>query len=155
MHVNTLIELCVQRTDRKSVRAFAEQLGIAHGVMNDWKNGKKPIPEERIRQFAKFAQLDPGPWLLLIKSEQDTGDLGREWAKLYKKLGMTVMAVLLCIGSALPGRAEAHRPAELHHSLQADNPHSLYIMRNDVLGDMGATLLDMDMDMDLSVLSIR
>ncbi|WP_372169126.1 DUF3693 domain-containing protein [Xanthomonas axonopodis] len=48
----------------------------------------------------------------------------------WKRLSAVAMTLLLCMGSALPGRAEARRPAELHHSLQADNPHALYIMRN-------------------------
>ncbi|QDS18162.1 DUF3693 domain-containing protein [Xanthomonas arboricola] len=130
MHIKTLIELAVQRLDRKSVRSLSERMGIAHGVLYEWRDGKKPVPDERIQQIAKIAGQDPGPWLLLIHSEQDQGDLGREWAKLYKRLGIAVLGVVLCIGNALPGQAEARRPADMHHSLQADNQHPLYIMRS-------------------------
>lgn len=86
MHVATLIELAVQRLDRKSVRALSQRLGIAHGVLYEWKAGTKPIPEERILQIARIAGQDPQPWLLLIKSEQGEGELSREWGKMAKKL---------------------------------------------------------------------
>ncbi|RJN12374.1 hypothetical protein DEG01_016225, partial [Xanthomonas vasicola] len=43
-----------------------------------------------------------------------------------KRLGMAAMALVLCIGAALPGRAEA----ALHHAFEANNANALYIMRN-------------------------
>uniref|UniRef100_UPI003F7E397C DUF3693 domain-containing protein n=1 Tax=Xanthomonas sp. 0924 TaxID=2835534 RepID=UPI003F7E397C len=108
-------------------------MGIKVASLSDWKTGKTPLPDERIRQLAKIAGQDAGPWLLLIHSEQDEGDLGKEWAKLYKRLGMAAMALVLCIGSALPGRAEASAKRELVHISTEHNEHPLYIMRNVVL----------------------
>ncbi|AVY66712.1 helix-turn-helix domain-containing protein [Xanthomonas translucens] len=108
MHINTLIELAIQRSLRRSLRGLAEQMGITSGVLSEWKKGNKPIPDERIQQLAKIAGQDIGPWLLLIRSEQDQGELGREWAKLYKRLGATA-AIFLCVvglaGNALTAKA--------------------------------------------------
>lgn len=104
MHATTLIELAVQHLDRKSVRALAERMDIAHGVLYEWKNGTKPLPDDRIRQIARIANQDPGPWLLMIKSEQDEGELGRVWAKLAKQLGATAVLIVLC---AMPLQAFA------------------------------------------------
>ncbi|WP_230598938.1 DUF3693 domain-containing protein [Xanthomonas albilineans] len=84
--------------------------------MNDWRRGLKPVPDERIRQLAKFAGQDPGVWLLLIHSEQDEGDLGREWAKLYKRLASATIALLMCIGTALPDHAKASHINALHEA---------------------------------------
>ncbi|WP_394687117.1 DUF3693 domain-containing protein [uncultured Xanthomonas sp.] len=114
MHINTLIELAIQRSLRKSLRGLAEQMNITSGVLSEWKKGNKPIPDERIHQLAKIAGQDAGPWLLLIRSEQDQGELGREWAKLYKRLGATA-AVFLCVigiaGNALSATApESNAP---------------------------------------------
>ncbi|WP_259387997.1 DUF3693 domain-containing protein [Xanthomonas vasicola] len=39
---------------------------------------------------------------------------------------MAAMALVLCIGAALPGRAEA----ALHHAFEANNANALYIMRS-------------------------
>lgn len=96
MHANTLIELAMQHTERKSVRALAERIGVSHTKVSEWKTGKKPVPDERIQQLAKVAGQEPGPWLLLIKSEQDEGDLGRLWAKLAKQLTAVAGVVALC-----------------------------------------------------------
>ncbi|MFB8956120.1 DUF3693 domain-containing protein [Xanthomonas arboricola] len=116
MHVDTLIELAIQRSLRGSLRGLAEQMGVSSGIVSQWKLGNKPIPDERIQQLARIAGQEAGPWLLLIHSEQDQGDLGREWAKLYKRLGMAALALVLCIGAALPGRAEAAVLREIHHA---------------------------------------
>lgn len=118
MHVRTLIDLAMQHTDRRSLRTFAELVGVSHTKVAQWKNGDFPIPDDRIRQIAKLAAQDPGPWLLLIKSEQDDGELGREWAKLAKRLGAVGLAVLCAIGfsGAMPGKAYAARVSELRIS---------------------------------------
>ncbi|MCD8456525.1 hypothetical protein FUT69_08405 [Xylella taiwanensis] len=107
MYVKKLIELAVQRLDRSNVHALAERLEIAHGVLYEWRNGTKPIPDERIRQLAKIAGEDAGHWLLLIRSEQDKGDLGREWAKLYKRLTTTVATLVVGVGVSLPHTSQA------------------------------------------------
>ncbi|PWH28095.1 hypothetical protein CEX93_07270 [Xanthomonas euvesicatoria] len=112
MYIKALIGLAVQRLDRKSVRALAERMGIAHGVLYEWRDGKKPVPDERIQQIAKIAGQDAGEWLLLIHSEQDQGDLGREWAKLYKRLGMTAAGILCAIGIAANPLIARAKPAE-------------------------------------------
>lgn len=117
MHVRTLIELAMQHTDRRSLRTFAELVGVSHTKVAQWKNGDFPIPDDRIRQIAKLAAQDPGPWLLLIKSEQEDGELGREWAKLAKRLGAIGLAVLCAIGfsAAMPGKAYAASLSENGH----------------------------------------
>lgn len=105
MHVNTLVELAVQRALRNSLRGLAEQMGVSSGVLSEWKSGTKPIPDERIQQLAKIAGQDAGPWLLLIHSEQDQGELGREWAKLYKRLASTALVVAIAAGTISPAFA--------------------------------------------------
>ncbi|OWF60527.1 hypothetical protein B1H41_12705 [Xanthomonas vasicola pv. vasculorum] len=112
MHAETLIALAVQQALRPTMRGLSEQMGIKVASLSSWKKGDSPLPDERIRQLARIAGQDPGPWLLLIHSEQDEGDLGREWAKLYKKLGMIAAGILCAIGlTANPLIARA-KPAE-------------------------------------------
>ena len=120
MHVRTLIELAMQHTDRRSLRTFAELVGVSHTKVAQWKNGDFPIPDDRIRQIAKLAAQDPGPWLLLIKSEQEDGELGREWAKLAKRLGATAAMVLCALGisGAMPGKAYAVSVSETEQGSQ-------------------------------------
>lgn len=98
MHVNTLIELAIQRTERKSLRSLAERIEVSSSKVSEWKTGQAPIPEGRITQLAKLVGHDPGEWLLLIKSEQAEGEVGREWAKLAKRLAATAAALLCAIG---------------------------------------------------------
>jgi transcriptional regulator with XRE-family HTH domain len=101
----------MHHTDRRSLRPFGELIGVSHTKVAEWKNGESPMPEERIRQIAKLANQDPGPWLLLIKSEQEGGELGREWAKLAKRLAATAALLAVVIFPALPSHAQAAREA--------------------------------------------
>nr|WP_276533672.1 DUF3693 domain-containing protein [Xylella fastidiosa] len=97
------------------MRGLADQLGIGHTSLNDWQREIKPMPEERIRQLAKFAGEDPGHWLLLIKSEQEKGDLGKEWAKLYKRLTATAATLIAgaCVSSSNVSYASIGNKEEL------------------------------------------
>ncbi|UIX80479.1 DUF3693 domain-containing protein [Xylella fastidiosa] len=123
MKAKTLIDLCIQRSLRKSMRGLADQLGIGHTSLNDWQREIKPMPEERIRQLAKFAGEDPGHWLLLIKSEQEKGDLGKEWAKLYKKLTATAATLLISGGISCPAPSQAQSISE---KFSNENSHNAY-----------------------------
>lgn len=87
------------------MRGLAEQMGIKVASLSDWKTGKSPIPDDRIQQLAKIAGQDAGPWLLLIHSEQDQGELGREWAKLYKRLASAALVVAIAAGTISPAFA--------------------------------------------------
>lgn len=109
MHAKTLIALAVQRSLRNSMRALAEQMGVTVATLSEWNTGKRPIPDERIQQLAKLAGQEPGPWLLLIHSEQDGGELGRTWAALAKQLGAAAVAVLLVVGMAFPALAASEK----------------------------------------------
>ncbi len=105
------------------MRGLADQLGIGHTSLNDWQREIKPMPEERIRQLAKFAGEDPGHWLLLIKSEQEKGDLGKEWAKLYKKLTATAATLLISGGISCPAPSQAQSISE---KFSNENSHNAY-----------------------------
>lgn len=104
MHVETLIALAVQHALRKSMRGLAEQMGIKVASLSDWKTGKSPIPDERIHQLAKIAGLDPKPWLMIIKAEQEGGELGREYMKIFKQIGgLVAVLALVAIGWKVGG----------------------------------------------------
>ncbi|UIT42166.1 DUF3693 domain-containing protein [Xylella fastidiosa] len=126
MHTEALIKLCVQRTLRNSVRGLAEELGLNNVSINNWKLGYKPIPEERIRQLAKFAGEDPGHWLLLIKSEQEKGDLGKEWAKLYKKLTATAATLLIGANITCPNTSQAQSINKNFSNESSDNAYYVH-----------------------------
>ncbi|MDD0883774.1 DUF3693 domain-containing protein [Xylella fastidiosa] len=126
MQAKTLINLCIQRSLRKSMRGLADQLGIGHTSLNDWQREIKPMPEERIRQLAKFAGEDPGHWLLLIKSEQEKGDLGKEWAKLYKKLTATAATLLIGASITCPNTSQAQSINKNFSNENADNAYYVH-----------------------------
>jgi len=95
------------------MRGLAEQIGVTVASLSEWNTGKRPIPDDRIQQLAKIAGQDAGPWLLLIHSEQDQGELGREWAKLYKRLAGAAMALFLMFGAMMPKPVKASEISSL------------------------------------------
>lgn len=97
MYAEQLVEKAIQHSLRKSLRSLAAQMGISSGILCEWKQGIKPIPDERIRQLAKIAKVDPGEWLLLIHMEAAPGELGREWRKLAIRLGVPMLALCVAV----------------------------------------------------------
>lgn len=97
MYAEQLIEKAVQQSLSKSLRSLGAQMGISSSILCEWKKGFKPIPDERVRQLAKIAKVDPGEWLVLIKMEGAQGDLGREWRKLAIRLGVPMLALCVAV----------------------------------------------------------
>ncbi|MDD0934654.1 DUF3693 domain-containing protein [Xylella fastidiosa subsp. multiplex] len=126
MHTKELIELATKQLERKNVLALAERLEVANGIMYEWRNGTKPIPDERIRQLAKIAKEDAGKWLLLIRSEQDKGELGKEWEKLYKKLTATAATLLIGASITCPNTSQAQ---SINKNFSNENSDNAYYVR--------------------------
>lgn len=108
MYAEQLVEKAIQQSLRKSLRSLAAQMGISSGILCEWKQGIKPIPDERIRQLAKIAKVDPGEWLLLIHMEAAPGELGREWRKLAIRLGVPMLGLCVAISPFLLGESIAY-----------------------------------------------
>ncbi|KAJ4851765.1 DUF3693 domain-containing protein [Xylella fastidiosa subsp. multiplex] len=126
MHTKELIELATKQLERKNVLALAERLEVANGIMYEWRNGTKPIPDERIRQLAKIAKEDAGKWLLLIRSEQDKGELGKEWEKLYKKLTATAATLLIGASITCPNTSQAQSINKNFSNENSDNAYYVH-----------------------------
>lgn len=97
MYINQLVELAIQRSLRQTLRGLAAQMGVSSSVLSQWRQGNKPIPDDRIQQLAKIAKVDPGEWLVLIHMEAAPGDLGREWRKLAIRLGVPMLALCVAV----------------------------------------------------------
>ncbi|MDD0923772.1 DUF3693 domain-containing protein [Xylella fastidiosa] len=99
--------------------------------MYEWRNGTKPIPDERIRQLAKIAKEDAGKWLLLIRSEQDKGELGKEWEKLYKKLTATAATLLIGASITCPNTSQAQSINKNFSNENSDNAYYVHVEKMD------------------------
>lgn len=97
MYINQLVDLAIQRSLRQTLRGLASQMGVSSSVLSQWRQGNKPIPDDRIQQLAKIAKVDPGEWLVLINMEAAPGELGREWRKLAIRLGVPLVALCVAV----------------------------------------------------------
>lgn len=97
MYINQLVDLAIQRSLRQTLRGLASQMGVSSSVLSQWRQGNKPIPDDRIQQLARIAKVDAGEWMVLIRMEAAPGDLGREWRKLAIRLGVPLMALCVAV----------------------------------------------------------
>ncbi|PPU06834.1 hypothetical protein XacyCFBP2565_21230 [Xanthomonas arboricola pv. corylina] len=148
--VNELLDKARERANLPSDNALAQRIGVTRAVISSWRKDRYPMPDERIAQVCALAKLDGGEWMARIHGERAASPAERAlWRSVLDRLSAAAAVAALVVMAVHTGAHEALLVA-LSPVVVTD---PLYIMRNDVLGDMGATLLDMDMD--LSVLSIR
>lgn len=83
-------ETCSLSTDA----ALAERLQVSRQMLSGWRKGRDPIPEDRIAQIARIAQVDAGEWLILIEAEQARGEARTAYGKLVKRLGLAALLAL-------------------------------------------------------------
>ncbi|WP_236674542.1 DUF3693 domain-containing protein [Xanthomonas arboricola] len=151
-HVNNLLDTVRKSCAIPSDNMLSKKIGVTRALISGWRVGRYPVPDARIAELCAMAHLDGGEWMAKIHAEAAASPAEKAlWRSVLDRLSAAAAVVALLVLAVHTGAHEA--------LLAALSPvavtHPLYIMRNDVLGDMGATLLDMDMDMDLSVLSIR
>ena len=111
MYISQLVDMAVQRSLRQTLRGLATQMGVSSSVLSQWRQGNKPIPDDRIQQLARIAKVDPGEWLVLIHMEAAPGELGREWRKLAIRLGVPMAALCVAILPFFLSGSEAYQIA--------------------------------------------
>ncbi|HHW4679635.1 MAG TPA: hypothetical protein ACQGQH_09425 [Xylella sp.] len=70
MQQKLLINIAIQQSSRKSLRSLADQMNISSGVLSEWRNDIKPIPDERIAEICKIADEDGATWMARIHQEK-------------------------------------------------------------------------------------
>lgn len=120
--IEKLLDKAVKHCSRPSYNALAERTGLSRQTISQFKTGVVPVPEERIAEFARIAGEDPAAWLLLIKSEQTTGEAGKVWARLARQFGAAAALAFVSLAVAPYSQASV-----MHEKVGADSP-SMHIM---------------------------
>lgn len=85
--------------------ALAAKLDVSRQVLNQWRNGSRPLPHERIAQLCALAHLDAGAWVAAIHVEraEDRAEKAM-WKSVLDRLGPVAAAVgLVVVGLGLSG----------------------------------------------------
>jgi len=104
---NKLLDKARVACSASSDAALASRLTVSAQQVSRWRKGHDRMPNEQIARIARLAHLDAGEWVLLIEAEQNTGEAGKAYGSLVKRLGI---AALLDLAS-VPGMASiSHIP---------------------------------------------
>ncbi|WP_080507213.1 DUF3693 domain-containing protein [Xylella fastidiosa] len=109
MQQKLLIDLAIQHSLRNSLRGLAEQINVSSGVLSEWRNEIKPIPNERIAQICKIAETDGATWMAKIHAEKAQSPIERAiWKSMLERLTATAATLLIGAGITYPTPSQAH-----------------------------------------------
>ena len=82
MNINQLLELVKLRSDAKSLRKIAIEIGSTANTVSSWSRGLFFPVDENIVKLAELAGEDPDLWLLRIRQDAVNGAAKERWRKM-------------------------------------------------------------------------
>lgn len=123
--VNQLLDQARVGTNLPSDNALAQRMGVTRAVVSNWRQGRNPIPDERIAQLCAMAKLDGPAWTARVHAERAASPAERAmWKSMLDRLS-AVAAVLALAVFAAPGAARA-KVIDSQEFSGSDQPHSVY-----------------------------
>ncbi len=128
--INALLDKVKESCSLPSDNVLSQRIGVTRAAVSMWRNGGKPVPDERIAQLCAMAKLDGGEWMARIHAERAASPAEKAlWRSVLDRLSAAAAVVALLVLAVHTGAHEA--------LLAALSPvavtHPLYIMRNRLL----------------------
>lgn len=125
--INALLDKVKESCSLPSDNVLSQRIGVTRAAVSMWRNGGKPVPDERIAQLCAMAKLDGGEWMARIHAERAASPAEKAlWRSVLDRLSAAAAVVALLVLAVHTGAHEA--------LLAALSPvavtHPLYIMRN-------------------------
>lgn len=100
---NQLLDLARQVGNFNSDNALAQRLGLTRAVVSAWRQGRNPIPDERIAQLCALAKLDGPEWMARIHAERAQSPAERAlWSKMLTRLAAAALVLVPFAAAATP-----------------------------------------------------
>ncbi|MBD4132512.1 hypothetical protein GUH62_14330, partial [Xanthomonas citri pv. citri] len=68
--INALLDKVKESCSLPSDNVLSQRIGVTRAAVSMWRNGGKPVPDERIAQLCAMAKLDGGEWMARIHAER-------------------------------------------------------------------------------------
>ncbi|WP_126936758.1 DUF3693 domain-containing protein [Xanthomonas sp. DAR33341] len=128
--INALLDKVKESCSLPSDNVLSQRIGVTRAAVSMWRNGGKPVPDERIAQLCAMAKLDGGEWMARIHAERAASPAEKAlWRSVLDRLSAAAAVVALLVLAVHTGAHEA--------LLMALSPvvitDPLYIMRSALL----------------------
>ncbi|MFA1288178.1 DUF3693 domain-containing protein [Xanthomonas axonopodis pv. nakataecorchori] len=125
--INALLDKVKESCSLPSDNVLSQRIGVTRAAVSMWRNGGKPVPDERIAQLCAMAKLDGGEWMARIHAERAASPAEKAlWRSVLDRLSAAAAVVALLVIAVHTGAHEALLVA-LSPVVITD---PLYIMRN-------------------------
>jgi hypothetical protein len=92
---NALLDQAKQAGNFNSDNALAQRLGLTRAVVSAWRQGRNPIPDERIAQLCALAKIDGPEWLARVHAERAQSPAERAlWSKMLVRLAAAALFIV-------------------------------------------------------------
>lgn len=144
--INALLDKVKESCSLPSDNVLSKRIGVTRAAVSMWRNGGKPVPDERIAQLCAMAKLDGGEWMARIHAERAASPAEKAlWRSVLDRLSAAAAVVALLVLAVTPMAHEASVTGFAPTAMT----EPLYIMRNDIEGGAVAAPLDLALDQDL------
>nr|WP_247643724.1 DUF3693 domain-containing protein [Xanthomonas phaseoli] len=106
--INALLDKVKESCSLPSDNVLSQRIGVTRAAVSMWRNGGKPVPDERIAQLCAMAKLDGGEWMARIHAERAASPAEKAlWRSVLDRLSAAAAVVALLVLAVHTGAHEA------------------------------------------------
>ncbi|PWH21574.1 hypothetical protein CEX93_21850 [Xanthomonas euvesicatoria] len=122
--INALLDKVKESCSLPSDNVLSQRIGVTRAAVSMWRNGGKPVPDERIAQLCAMAKLDGGEWMARIHAERAASPAEKAlWRSVLDRLSAAAAVVALLVLAVHTGAHEALLTALSPLALTAPSIH--------------------------------
>lgn len=122
--INALLDKVKESCFLPSDNVLSQRIGVTRAAVSMWRNGGKPVPDERIAQLCAMAKLDGGEWMARIHAERAASPAEKAlWRSVLDRLSAAAAVVALLVLAVHTGAHEALLTALSPLALTAPSIH--------------------------------
>ncbi len=105
--INALLDKVKESCSLPSDNVLSQRIGVTRAAVSMWRNGGKPVPDERIAQLCAMAKLDGGEWMARIHAERAASPAEKAlWRSVLDRLSAAAAVVALLVLAVHTGAHE-------------------------------------------------
>lgn len=122
--INALLDKVKESCSLPSDNVLSQRIGVTRAAVSMWRNGGKPVPDERIAQLCAMAKLDGGEWMARIHAERAASPAEKAlWRSVLDRLSAAAAVVALVVLAVHTGAHEGLLTALSPLALTAPSIH--------------------------------
>ena len=92
-----LLDKAKNHCEPANYNGLAVRLDVSRQAVSRWRNAAEPLPEDRVRQLARIAQVDWAEWWLLIHAEVAPSEVRSRVMAVLQRAGIAALVAIALV----------------------------------------------------------